>query len=112
MRDGNSSKHLDGYLYCIVLKKILWRTKEVLCAQVLGTSLGTKSCAGLGTESWNEVLLRSFGARPSRMEGEQESFAKFCSESYAGLGKVLRGVLCGLIRRQKLAVPPSKHFHG
>ena len=39
------------------------------------------------------------------MGGEQESYA----ESYAGLGKVLCGVLCGLMRRQKLAVPLSKH---
>ena len=68
---------------------------EVLCGSwygVLERSLVTKS--------WCEAFVGG---------GEQKSFAEFCSESYAGLGKVLCGVLCGLTRRQKLAVPPPKH---
>ena len=63
-------------LYCAE-KIFLGRTKEVLCARVLGTSLGTKSCAGLGTESWNEVLLRSLGVRPSRAEGSKSLLRNF-----------------------------------
>ena len=61
--------------------------------------------------SWYGVLERSLVTKSwcEAFEGEQESFVEFCSESYAGLGKVLCGVLCGLMRRQKLAVPPPKH---
>ena len=93
--------------------KILGRTKEVLCALVLGTSLGTKSCAGLGTESWKErSLVTKSWCESFEGGGEQESFAKFWLESYVGLGKVLCGVLCGLTGRQKVSGPPSKAFHG
>ena len=69
-------------------------------------SLGTEVLVrGLGTEvlcgSWYGVLVQSLGTKSwygaSEGGGEQESYA----ESYAGLGKVLCGVLCGLMRRQK-----------
>ena len=75
---------------------------------------------GSWCESWYEVLCGSWYGVLERSivtkswceafkgGGEQESFAEFCSESYAGLGKVLCGVLCGLMRRQKLAVPHPK----
>ena len=68
-------------------------------------------------ESWYEVLCGSWYGVLERSlvtkswceafegGGEQESFAEFCSESYAGPGKVLCGVLCGLLRRQKLVAP-------